>query len=205
MTLVLCLALVAGGTYALFSDQVTLATHLKAGTLDITLKRTKLVTTSLDAKTGFLVEEENEDTIDFSKPYDPQDPDAENKNVFDIDETALIVPGCKYTATMQIENKSDVAFGYWLEIVFDDKADLELADQLEVTVTTVKGTTVAKLSESAGLIGNKGEPVGILAISESELFTISVEFLNDDKVNNDAKTQSLDFDLIVHAVQITSE
>jgi len=52
MTLVLCLALVAGGTYALFSDQVTLTNHLEAGTLDITLTRTKLVTKSLDNETS---------------------------------------------------------------------------------------------------------------------------------------------------------
>ena len=205
MTLVLCLALAAGGTYALFSDRVTLTNHLEAGTLDITLTRTNLVTTSLNADTGFLVRTENSKDIDFSKPADPNDPNAENKNVFDITDGMLTVPGCWYSAEMQIANNSDVAFGYWLEIVFDDTADLALAEQLKVTVTTVDGTTEAKLSESAGLIGAEADPIGVLAKTGSELFTISVEFLDlQDGANNAAKGQSVSFDVIVHAVQITT-
>lgn len=206
MTLVLCLALVAGGTYALFSDQVTLKNHLEAGTLDITLKRTKLVTTSLSAETGFLVGTENGKTIDFSKPWDPNRPELENENVFDITDGTLIVPGCKYTAEMQIINNSDVAFGYWLEIVFDDTVDLTLAKQLKITVTTADGTTSGMLDASAGLIGREGDPIEILAKSGSALFTISVEFCDlDNEVNNAAKGKTFDFDVVVHAVQVTSD
>ena len=203
LTFVLCLALVAGGTYALFSDKVTLKNHLQAGTLDITLTRTNLTTTSLSPDTGFLVETENPKDIDFSEPADLNDPNAENKNVFDITDKTLIVPGCTYTAEMQITNNSDVAFGYWLEIVFDDKADLALADQLNVTVTTASGTTEKALSAIAGTIGTETAPLGVLAKTGSTLFTISVEFLDlKDGANNAAKSQALDFDVIVHAVQI---
>lgn len=205
MTLVLCLALIAGGTYALFSDQVTLTNHLEAGTLDITLTRTNLVTTSLNADTGFLVKTENPKDIDFSKPADPNDPNAENKNVFDITDGALIVPGCMYSAEMQIANNSDVAFGYWLEIVFDDTKDLTLAEQLKITVTTVDGTTTGMLNASAGLIGKEAEPIGVLAKGGSALFTVTVEFCNlDDSINNNAMGKTFDFDVVVHAVQITT-
>lgn len=205
MTLVLCLALIAGGTYALFSDQVTLTNHLEAGTLDITLTRTNLVTTSLNADTGFLVKTENPKDIDFSKPADPNDPNAENKNVFDITDGALIVPGCMYSAEMQIANNSDVAFGYWLEIVFDDTKDLTLAEQLKITVTTVDGTTTGMLNASAGLIGKETEPVGVLAKGGSALFTVTVEFCNlDESINNNAMGKTFDFDVVVHAVQITT-
>lgn len=194
LTLVMCLALVAGGTYALFSDGVTLKNHLKAGTLDITLTRTNLVTKSLHDKTGFLVGTENPKDIDFSNPTD--------RNVFDITDDTLIVPGCWYSAEMQIANNSDVAFCYWLEIVFDDTANLALADQLNVKVTTAEGVTEAKLSESAGLIGSESDPIGILAKTGSQLFAIRVEFLElENSVNNAAKSQALDFDVIVHAVQ----
>ena len=206
MTLVLCLALVAGGTYALFSDQVTLTNHLEAGTLDITLTRTNLVTTSLNAETGFLVETENTKRIDFSKPWDPDHPELENENVFDIVDGTLIVPGCEYSADMEIKNNSDVAFGYWLEIVFDDTVDITLAEQLKITVTTVDGTTTGMLNTSAGLIGAEADPIGILAKTESALFTITVEFCDlDHSVNNNAKSKTFDFDVIVHAVQITTE
>lgn len=207
MTLVLCLALVAGGTYALFSDQVTLENHLEAGTLDITLTRTNLVTTSLNAATGFLVETENSKDIDFSKPWDPNHPELENENVFDIASGTLIVPGCKFSAEMQITNNSDVAFGYWLEIVFDDTVDLTLAEQLKITVTTVDGNkSISKmLNTSAGLIGSETDPIGILAKTGSQLFTISVEFCDlDDSVNNNAMGKNFEFDVIVNAVQITT-
>lgn len=207
LTCLLCLALVASGTYALFSDQVTLKNHLVAGTLDITLIRTNLVTTSLDANTGFLVETENPKDIDFSTPYDPTDPNAENENIFDITDGTLIVPGCKYSAEMQISNNTDVAFGYWLEIVFDDTVDLTLAEQLKITVTTVDASKSISgmLSENAGLIGTEASPIDVLAKSGAALFTITVEFCDlDYSVNNNAKLATFDFDVVVHAVQITT-
>ena len=196
MTLMLCIALVAGGTYALFTDSVKLTNHLQAGTLDITLVRTNLKTKSLNQTTGFLVETENADDVDFSK--------ANGDNVFDMTEGTLVVPACWYDAEMQISNNSDVAFGYWIEIVFDGSVPVALAEQLQLSVTTVDGTTSKKVSESAGLIGSEAESVSILAKTGSELFNIKVEFLDlDHAVNNNAKLQNVTFDILVHAVQIT--
>lgn len=198
LTITLSLALVAGGTYALFTDQVTLTNHLRAGTLDITLERTNLVSLSLDSETGFLVGRENPTDEDFSNA-------DSKKNVFDMTDQTLIVPGCWYSAEMRITNNSDVAFGYWLEIVFDDKEDLEIADQLKVTVTTVNGTTETELSKSNGLIGSETAPIATLAKTGSQLFTVRVEFSDlDDEINNSAKSQAVKFDVIVHAVQITT-
>ena len=199
LTLMLCLALVASGTYALFSDQVTLKNHLQAGTLDITLIRTNLKTLSLDNTTGFLVETENPEDVDFSAPT--------TRNVFDITDETLVVPGCVYDAEMQIKNNSDVAFGYWLEIVFDDTVDLTLAEQLKVTVTTADGSKSISgmLDQNKGLIGEEADPIGILAKTGSALFTVTVEFCDlDHSVNNNAKLTSFEFDIIVHAVQITT-
>jgi predicted ribosomally synthesized peptide with SipW-like signal peptide len=206
MTLVLALALVAGGTFALFSDQVTLKNHLEAGTMDITLTRTNLVATSLDATTGFLVKTENPKDIDFSTPYDPQDPNAENENVFDIVDGTLIVPGCSYSAEMQIANNSDVAYGYWLEIVFDSAIDPTLAEQIKITVTTADNSksVSGKLSESAGLIGEETDPIGVLAKTGTALFTVTIEFSDlANGANNSAMGKTFEFDVIVHAVQVT--
>lgn len=199
LTLLLCVALFAAGTYALFSDEVVLENHLQAGTLDITLTRTHLLSNSLNENTGLLDLKENPDDVDFS---------GENKrNVFDIIKgKTLIVPGCWYSAEMQISNNSDVAFGYWLEIVFDDKDNLALADQLEVTVVTKNGETqgfLSKLSTEIGLIGSETKPISVLEKTKSEFFTLKVEF-KDLKDNNLAKSQSLSFDVVVHAVQITT-
>ena len=196
LTLLLCVALFAAGTYALFSDEVVLTNHLQAGTLDITLTRTSLLKNELDNKTGFLVTKENPEDVDFSGET--------KRNVFDIiEDTALIVPGCWYSAEMQISNNSDVAFNYWIEVVFSDDDDLALADQLKVTLITKNGKTEGKLSEIAALISNEKKPVGVLAKKASELFTIRVEF-EDLETNNSAKKQSLSFDVVVHAVQQTT-
>ena len=195
LMLVLCLALVAGGTYALFSDDVTLTNHLEAGTLDITLKRTKLETLSLDNNTGYLAENVNTDVVDFSTPND--------RNVFDIEDGVLIVPCSSYTATMEITNDvatSDVAFSYWLEIRFGSESDLELADQLKVVLTTEDGVEHEVILSNGAMIGSEGAPIGTLAKTASETFKISVEFLDLDN-NNDAKSKKVSFDLIVHAVQ----
>ena len=195
LMLVLCLALVAGGTYALFSDDVTLTNHLEAGTLDITLKRTKLETLSLDNNTGYLAENVNTDVVDFSTPND--------RNVFDIEDGVLIVPCSSYTATMEITNDvatSDVAFSYWLEIRFGSESDLELANQLRVVLTTEDGVEHEVILSNGAMIGSEGAPIGTLAKTASETFKISVEFLDLDN-NNDAKSKKVSFDLIVHAVQ----
>lgn len=205
ITLVLCLALVAGGTYALFTDEVTMTHHLQAGTLDITLVRTNLTKTELDPATGYLktssVDDPNGGT-DFS---DPKNGD----NVFGIIASkTLIVPCSSYTASMKITNNSDVAFGYWIEIVCTDKTDGEaLAEQLKVTVNTG--------SDKSDFVGMgltvKGANDGYvdeLAIGETGTFTVTVEFLdsaiaaNNIADNNVAKGQELSFDLIVHAVQL---
>ena len=207
MTLMLCLALVAGGTYALFTAQVKLTTHLQAGTLNITLIRTKLTTKSLDPATGYLTDTTNDKDIDFSKPADKNDPNAENKNVFDITDETLIVPGCSYAADMKIINNSDVAFGYWLEIVFEDNVDKTLAEQLKITVKTSdpEKSVSGYLSANAGELGAKDAPIEVLAKGSSALFTITVEFCDlDESVNNLAKLTSFDFDLVVHAVQVTT-
>lgn len=193
MMLVLSIALLASGTYALFTNEVKLKNHLQAGTLDITLTRTSLLAKTIDTETGILVDKEDPADVDFSTPN--------NLNVFGIATDMLIVPCSKFTAEMQISNNSDVAFAYWLEIKFDDSENLELADQLEVTVTTDKSIT-SPLSQGL-MIGSESSPIGTLAISGSQLFTVSLEFLDlDDAVNNAAKNQTLSFDLIVHAVQV---
>lgn len=193
MTAVLCISLVAGGSYALFSESVTVTNHLHAGTMDITLIRTDLNTVTLDPTTGLLVKVQNGEDVDFS------DPTA--RSVFDMTDQTLLVPGSFYGAEMQIANHSDVSFGYWLEIVFDDEEATALADQLQVTVTSAAGTKKAILSESAGEIGSASAPIGVLVKGEAALFTVSVEFLDLTGENDAAKSQNLFFDVIVHAVQ----
>ena len=41
--ILLCMAIIGGMTFALFTDRATISNHLQAGDLQITLKRTELV------------------------------------------------------------------------------------------------------------------------------------------------------------------
>ena len=190
--ILLCTAVIAGMTWALFTDTETVHTHLQAGELDITLQRTKLVSTYLTPQ-GFL-ETKTDDTVkDFSNGNN------ENENVFDL--TTVIVPQSKYVADMQIKNNGNVAFLYWIEIQYNGTADIDLAKQLEIIVKTDDDNADFLIN---GLkVGSVDDPVGILAVGEDAAFTVSVEFLDSDD-NDAAKCQSLDFDLIVHAVQVTN-
>lgn len=203
--ILLCMAIIVGFTYAIFTDVETVTNHLQSGSLDIALVRTKLTSTYLDKK-GFLKTETDTGLKDFTN---------DNKeNVFALDNT-VIVPGSEYTAEMKLINggidkngnidktKSDVAIGYWIEINYDGYKTLDLANQLQITVTTKDNKSV-RLKDGL-VLGNASKPVGILAVGESAEFSVSIKFLDDLKVggieNNDAQGQSVFFDLVVHAVQ----
>ena len=95
VTLVLCISLIAGGTYALFTDEAELHNHLQAGTLDITLTRTGLVTKKLDNTTGVLVTKD-----DYKNPEDFSTPSE--KNVFEITDKDKIAPLTYFSADMKI-------------------------------------------------------------------------------------------------------
>lgn len=197
LMLVLCLALVAVGTYALFSSSAEIKNHLQAGKLDVTLTRTKLTTYSLNGD-GELEKTENNDTVDFSE--------VTERNVFDVDGDVLFVPLCWYSAEMQIKNDGNVTFGYWIEVVYDENTYVALADQIMLTITTEGGSINKKLSECRGFIGSSGDPIGILDASETADFTVTIEFLNlEGKENNEAAASRVEFDVFVYAVQIVEK
>lgn len=201
--ILLCLTIILGTTWALFTDTQTVQNHLRAGDLDITLKRTELVKKTLDIS-GYLAWLDPDKTVvDFTGPA--------KENVFDLGKNELIVPGSQFVATMQVENHSDVAFGYWIEIVCtDQRYGADLAKQLKVTVNT---GTDASAFVGDGLVvrGKDGGYVEELAIGQSASFTVTVEFLdsfveeNDIAHNDLAQGEELSFDLVVHAVQVTEK
>lgn len=200
--LMLCLALVAVGVWALFTDEVTLTTHLQAGTLDIGLRRIGL-TQVLPDEDGYLAETTSNTVVDFSE--------ATDENVFGLKEEMLFVPCAYVEAEMQfVTENSTVAFDWYVKIVLtsaETDNDSALAEQLKVTVKTSDGETSAYLSE--GAVGSLDEPIGTIARKDTGVsFTVKVEFVNDkvesSLVNNDAMNGSVEFDLIVYAVQKTT-
>lgn len=202
--ILLCIMIITGMSYALFTDDEIVENHLKAGDLDVTLKRTKLVSTYLNSK-GFMSTETDTEEKDFTNDT--------SENVFAIDGT-LIVPTTKYVADMIIINnsnsaESNVAFSYWVEIVYNGLEDVALADQIQVVVkdtTTEDGTTVIQKLSQGAMLGDEENPIGVVAVGESATFYVGIEFLDlEGEVNNLAQGQTVNFDLIVHAVQCTDE
>ena len=195
--ILLCMTIIVGMTYALFTDVESVGNHLVAGKLDITLERTKLTSTYLSSR-GFLDTQTDTTVKDFTN--------NRTENVFALD-GALIVPKSKYVAEMKITNNStstnsNVAFGYWIEIVYTGETSVDLADQIEVVVTTASGVK-KKLSEGLS-VGSRSDPVGTLAVGDSATFTVSIEFFDlPDSINNLAQGDKILFDLRVHAVQYT--
>ncbi len=211
--ILLCMSIIAGMTFALFTDERTVVNHLQGGDMQITLSRVALEKHFLNIA-GFIevktVQTEKDKPVDFTEDSP--------ENVFGFDENEIVVPGSKYIATMEIKNDaevSDVAFGYWIEIKCTDKeAGEELAKQISVTVETADGKKFVNPVGTGLKIGSQENCIGVLDLAEhsSEKFTVTIEFLDSFKDDNDlgyfdndkAKTQELTFDLLVHAVQITA-
>jgi len=195
LTIMLCVVMVAGGTYALYTSETSFVHHLQSGTMTVTLTRTKLTTTALNETSGYLETTTNEQRADFTK--------STNANVFGLKDGATIVPMSSYEAVMEISNKSDVAFVYYLELRVPANqgtdANLKLDEQVKVTITIDNKATEATF-ESGMFIGSQTAPIASVGKTETANFTVKVEFV-ESSVNNAAMGQEVYFDLIVHAVQ----
>lgn len=192
-TILLCMSIVVGMTYALFTDTVSVKNHLQAGNLDVSLKRTSLSYATLD-ENGVLTTVTNDTAYDFTETTE--------KNIFGLEsEKVKIVPGSFFEATLQLDRHDSVAFHYSVAIT-QLEGSSDLAEQINVTITKNDGTTVTKkLSEMAG-----GETISMGSMDgtdTTESFVVRVEF-KDDANNNAAKLQTVTFDLIVKAEQATA-
>lgn len=210
IVIAVCAFMIVGGTYALFTDKIEMNTHIISGDLNVTLERTKLTQNLLTDK-GYVQEEVVEDEARGDDPEDFTNPTTEN--VFGLDDTIKFVPTCWALADMRITNNSDVAFGYWLTIVFDDVDDLNLADQLKVTITTENGKSISKYLSEGLVLGGETDFIDVAEVGEKQTFTVKVEFVDDrifdeddtDKfVNNSAMNQEVKFDLVLNAIQVVA-
>lgn len=194
-----CLVLITLSTYALFTDTLTIGHHLQAGSLDLELKRVSLKYNYLNSD-GYLVDEKNNEIVDFTNTS------INNENIFDIKKDTLIVPGSYFEASMQLDNKGTVAFVYWIEVLLKDDIASDIANQLEVLITTYNeelNKTEYKAYLKEGLIiGSETTPLGEMSTNSSPVnFTIKISFI-DSTLNNSAQNDSVNFDITVHAVQV---
>ncbi len=186
-----CFALVIGVSYGLYDETVSTPTHLVAGSLKATLERVKLTTYNIG------------NDGNFSSVVDAQVKDfsAETQDsVFGITAGTVVAPGSTFTAEMRIANGGDVAFYYYLETFCNSVvSDQTFASMLQLTVSTDDGVQ-REVRLQDGLSSTDGEAVGSVDVGESEIFTVTLKFL-DDENNNKVENKFVLFDLCVHAVQ----
>ena len=201
----LCMSIIIGMTYALFTDSHTIVHHLKAGELDVTLMRTNLEYVVLNDK-GVMEKVTNSKAYNFTEPTED--------SVFGLDSSDIkIVPGSYFEAVMEIGNNGNVAFDYVAG--FELRGDVNaLAEQLMVTVKDAEGETVVDakpLSEFSA--DNYAFYSGSVNVGDAaQSFTVRMEFVDDVTANaieivmdnDDAEGQEAVFDLVVRATQSTA-
>lgn len=190
--ILLCVTMLVAGTYALWSDSVSVDNHLTAGSLKVKLERTNLNKTLLDNQTGYLVTSTVDTVVDFT------DSNTQDDNVFDVSEGEKVVPGTSYEATMKIKNNGDVAFEYDV-IIKLTSVNNALANQLKVYIDGVdKGYLSEFVQNGQAVIDSQT----MAKNDNAKVFVVKVVF-EHLATNNEAQNQEVKFDLLVNAVQVT--
>lgn len=202
-------AMVIGGTYALWSERVTVNNHLSAGSLKVELKRTHLEKYVLG------------DDMYMTRTVDDVEASAVT-NMFGMDDNELIVPSSYYAAKLKLTNTGDVAIDYTIKIVVDSNSDEELAkqvivhvgDEQKATYSADTGYTMMTSDECHFLakddtteenvdylnyeVGN-----GFMDKNQREKeFWVEIMFDNiSSDIQNEAQDKNVNFDLLITATQ----
>ncbi|MBQ8850435.1 MAG: hypothetical protein IJ011_08910 [Clostridia bacterium] len=215
--ILLCACLIAGATFALFTDGRTVSTHLKAGDLDALLVR----------ETGYYTVLNDQGIMTKHTVGEKDFTNDVTENFFGLDEeNDLIVPQSAFEAIFRIENNGTVAFTYDVEITNSDTAlakqlyvEMGTAKRVETTDADGKVTVTYEYSEptAEGYLNNGvfklSDSVGtdepVIVGGQSELMYARVTFVDDvdveddEFINNNVMDGEADFDLVVSAVQYT--
>lgn len=196
--IMLCAAMIVGGTYALWSDKVEVNNHLSAGMLKVSLQRTYLEKYTLG------------DDMYMTKTTDDTIAPA-TANIFGMG-NEVVVPTSYYAARLKLTNDGDVAINYEIKVVVKNDSDKELAKQVKVFI-------------GEGEIGNVTYDEGKYLVTETDgnvtltQFTIGNGFIDKNQTgkvfwvkivfenrhdNNAAQNKRAEFDLLVTATQRTT-
>lgn len=207
--IMLSTAMVVCGTYALWSSETHVTTHLQAGNLEVTLKRTYLEKYTLDqdensATYMYMTTTTSSDTVDLTS--------STADNVFGLQNEKL-VPTTYYAARLELTNTSTIAVDYEIKINVNRESDEDLVKQLKVyvgsgeigQVTYDGGQYLGSASESNTDYLSFTVQSGVMDKDTHKCeFWIKVEFEAMD--NNDAaQNKNAAFDLLVTATQKTTQ
>ena len=208
--ILLCTMIITGATFALFTEDKTVTTHLQAGGLDVQFYRNSYSYTLLNAD-GTLTPVSGGTRKDFTQPVDENFFGFKGTN----DDKFKIVPETTFSADMQLVNNGTTAFTYDIDIVYDttdNENSNDLSGQLWVTVGTYAYnglTRVDTITKEAYLNDPvwetaEGYLAGTLTLDSeekvSENMFVKVKFMPSD-ANNDVMGDSVYFDLVLKCVQ----
>ena len=208
--ILLCTAIIVGFTFALFTEEISLKNHLQAGEMNLTLARTELEYTELDAS-GNLVKRVNKTPVN----YTPGATDASDTNVFGLDNGIVkMVPQSYRKATMTLTSpvENDVAFDYNVQLKLDAESDELFAKQLLVTVVDYKGRIVVNqkplnefyVVENGDYSITSGTMEAAAEVT-THTFTVTILFDDNTTENNKLHSEEVSFDLYIVATQRTAE
>ena len=158
----------------------------------MTLVRQQLISKNIDSN-GNMRSVIDDSVKDFTS--------STQDNIFGIGTDTLLVPGSSFTAEMKIGNNGDVAFYYYVEVIFNSViSDSEFASMLKFSVESEGGVKKETLIKDGLTLGENDQGLGLVQVGASESFTVKLEYLDNDK-NNNAENKVVIFDLLVHAEQ----
>ncbi|MBQ3493763.1 MAG: hypothetical protein IJA88_06615 [Clostridia bacterium] len=182
LTIMLCISAIAVGTYALFSQEVTLTNHLQAANLGFKLERTYIEKTI-----GGVVQtpvDETANPTDFTN--------ATTENIFGLTQNDYVVPTDSLTVTLKLTNTGNIAFKYWVKLD-NFVGEQSFRDQLSIELLKEDGTAYDG--------GTETNPIIVQAGATALTFKVKVTF-EDLITNNSVMNKSVSFDLVVSAVQL---
>ena len=209
VTILMSVTLMVVGSFALFSDTVTIQNSQQAGELKVTLIRASVVTTNLNAS-GVT----ETATDDADKTFE----ELKNESVFGFSDEDMLIPGMYSEASFVIANESDVAFGYYVKVELDDENNVKLAEQMKVSVVT--GLTVSgdetnytcatnadvesfeKMLSEGLTVGAEDDFIGTVAVGTKQGFSIRLTF--DEGATEDYMNLSTAFKVTIYAIQNTA-
>ena len=220
VTIALCLCMIAGSTFALFTDETdAMNVSVNSGDVEITAKLSGLELYSIvdaDANTP------NAERLDVfgSEYYFVEAYRGDNVTTFlnggtaeltNNDSTLTltnITPGDKVSFDIKGQNSSNVNTNvrFVINLGTTNPADLELADMLEITVTSGNGTVNGYLDANGVYTSDwlyvpqnlNNEPADI-----AEYFTVTVRFLPE--ADSEYENRSYAFNIVLQAVQANEE
>ncbi len=176
-----------GATYALYSKQAKVVTHVTIGDLAFAFTRTKLEEHALNDQ-GYLADLPADETkVDLTN---------DGSKAFEADNG---VPGAYYTATFELENKGATAFNAKVEVP-TDFITLDGVEDADKTAVLSKITLSFNGEEAKSLEGDAlSYDLGSLAKAEKKTFTMKVDFSSE--LGNEAQNAVFEFALRLTATQ----